>query len=205
MSEKFSTGVIYYTHQEHKGKILEADGLCGYRITNLCGINECGYALTDLDTYDIVSAEKIGILVPKMICSGEQHYVALTNRGDIYTWGYGEYGEVGQGPKSCEVEFPTLLKHSTKFTSISCGSNHSCALDSKGNMFTWGQNFDRQLGLYNKKQSDLPSNCVVEELVMTPKFVPLSLFHPIRSVSCGSFFTIVVTMVSPPPFSAPPH
>lgn len=196
MSEKNATGVVYYILPESKGQIVQADGLCGYRIHNLCGINECGYALTDLDTYDLITAEKIGILTPKMICSGEQHYVALTNRGDIYTWGYGEYGELGQGPKRCEIELPTLLNHPTKFTSISCGSHHTCAVDSKGNMFTWGQNFDRQLGLYNKTQSDLPSNSVVEELMMTPKFVPMSLFHPIRSVSCGSYFTVVVTMVS---------
>jgi alpha-tubulin suppressor-like RCC1 family protein len=202
--QKFSTGVVYFTNREKNGDIEQADGLCGLRITNLCGIGDRGYALSDMDTFDLETAEKIGIINPKMVSSGLEHFVALTTRGDLYSWGCGEYGELGQGPKSSQLEVPTLIKHPTKFSSISCGYNHTCALDSKGNMFSWGQNFDRQLGLYKKTRGDLPEHCVVEELMMTPKFVPISLHHPIKSVSCGSRFTVVVTMV-PEHLSSSPH
>lgn len=194
MNDKYSTGIVYYCGDITNGIIKESIGLHGLRITNIAGINNESFALTDTNTFNVITFEKIGILNPNMIYSGKEHYVALTTRGDIYTWGIGEYGELGHGPKCSEIEVPTLLRHSTKFTSISCGYSHTCALDKKGNLFTWGQNFDRQLGLYNKSQSNLPKHAIVEDLVMTPKFVPLSLLNPIRSVSCGSRFTVVVTM-----------
>ena len=195
MTEKYSTGLIYYCGLTTNGKIKESEGLNGLRFTNITGINSSCYVLTDTNTFDIQTTQKINILNPLMISSGQDHYVVLTTRGEIYTWGIGEYGELGHGPKCCELEVPTLLKHSTKFSSISCGYNHTCALDKKGNLFAWGQNFDRQLGLYNKTQSDLPRHAVVEDLTMTPKFIPLSLLNPIQSVSCGSRFTVVVTLV----------
>lgn len=195
MNERYSTGIVYYCSQLTGGLIKEATGLNGLRIQNIAGIDEECFALTDSNTFNLVTSEKINIVHPNMICCGKTHCVALTTKGDLYSWGIGEFGELGHGPKCSEIDTPTLLKHSTKFSSISCGQHHTCALDKKGNLFTWGQNFDRQLGLYNKTQADLPRHAVVEELIMTPKFVPLSLLNPIRAVSCGARFTVVVTMV----------
>jgi alpha-tubulin suppressor-like RCC1 family protein len=198
MSEKYSTGLIFYSDLSHSGEIKEAIHLYGHRIIAICQLGERGYALTDLNTFDIETGQPLNIFQSKSIQNGKKHSIALTTTGLLYSWGRGEYGELGHGAKSIETNIPTLIQHEKKFIQISCGDYHTFAIDKKGNMFGWGQNFDRQLGLYNKTQTDLPENAIIEELTMRPKFIPFSLLNPIRSVSCGSKFTVVVTQVTIP-------
>jgi alpha-tubulin suppressor-like RCC1 family protein len=196
MPSKFSTGVVYNCGASTSGQLNEVTGLLGFRIINVSGVCDRCFALTDLDAYDINTCQKSGIEFPLLLESGETHKVALTTHGELYSWGSGEYGELGLGHKCSEVDLPTKLIHSVKFTSLSCGSHHSCAINIHGNMFTWGQNFDRQLGLYRKKESELPPNSTIEEIAMTPKCVPFSITNPIKMVACGSNFTVVITEVS---------
>lgn len=189
------TGIVLVCGESSGGEIIEAESLKGLQIVKLCGVGDKSYALTETEAFDVDSGEVLDILNPKSISSGVEHCISVTCNGELYSWGYGEFGELGLGAKYNEVDVPMKISHNASFTSISCGYNHSCALDTRGNMYTWGQNFSKQLGIYRKTASDLPEACVVEEIMMVPKFVPLALSHPIKAVACGSFFTVIVTMV----------
>jgi alpha-tubulin suppressor-like RCC1 family protein len=127
-------------------------------------------------------------------CSGKETTYALSSSNSVvYSWGKGTYGELGLGFCRTKVEDPMPIKHKASFSSISCGESHCAALDLIGNAYSWGQNFDRQLGLYRKCAKDFNAlNCVVEELMFVPSLLPFSIQCPILKISCGSKFTVAV-------------
>lgn len=127
-------------------------------------------------------------------CTGKDaHFVLSSSQSKIYSWGEGSYGELGLGCCKTKADEPTAIKHKASFTSISCGECHGAALDLSGNAYSWGQNFDRQLGLYRKDSCNFrSSNCVVEEIMFVPSLLPFSLKCPILKISCGARFTVAV-------------
>jgi len=82
----------------------------------------------------------------------------------------------------------------TKFDvlQVSSGDFHSSVLDADGNIFTWGQNFKKQLGLFCKP-GRLPETAMIEGVIMTPRIVPFSLKNSVRQISCGSTYTVAVS------------
>ena len=42
------------------------------------------------------------------IACGSEHSMALTSRGDLFTWGWGEHGNLGHGTKANEY-YPRLV------------------------------------------------------------------------------------------------
>lgn len=98
----------------------------------------------------------------KKIVSGENHILALTVRGEVFSWGSGENGQLGRVGarfadrsclrKACQREAlltPKSLKLVTKLakaTNIFTGMNHSFALTDKHGLVGWGLNNCGQLG-----------------------------------------------------------
>lgn len=80
------------------------------------------------------------------ICAGNEHAMALTKSGDLYSWGSAML--TGFNDKE-HRPIPTILEelsgNSVKY--ISCGGLHSMALTKQGNVYTWGSNEGGQLGL----------------------------------------------------------
>jgi E3 ubiquitin-protein ligase HERC2 len=61
------------------------------------------------------------------IQAGGYHMLALTDSGEVYSWGGAEYGQTGHG-HSNSVYTPTLIEglSGRSITRITCGSGHSC-------------------------------------------------------------------------------
>ncbi|WGD36860.1 hypothetical protein [Lysinibacter sp. HNR] len=80
------------------------------------------------------------------ITAGHQHVLALANNGSVYGWGKNNDGELGNGKPYTE-EF-VEIKHPTggQFTAIGAGQYFSVALDSQGDIYSWGNNSRGQLG-----------------------------------------------------------
>ena len=90
--------------------------------------------------------------VPKFIqiSAGGDHSLALGTDGNLYSWGYNGHGQLGNGTDYA-LKQPTPRKGSmpadgTKFTQISAGNEHSLALGTDGNVYSWGDNSKGQLG-----------------------------------------------------------
>ncbi|XP_012274821.1 RCC1 and BTB domain-containing protein 1 [Orussus abietinus] len=76
------------------------------------------------------------------------HVLALTNKGDIYSWGHNGYCELGNG-SSNQGLVPTLIGQNLAekvVIDIACGSHHSLALTNEGEVYAWGQNNCGQVG-----------------------------------------------------------
>ncbi|OQR87793.1 ultraviolet-B receptor UVR8 [Achlya hypogyna] len=71
------------------------------------------------------------------VSCGAWHTVALTTTGDIYTWGWGQHGQLG-GPTLKSHVFPTLVPVEDTFVAIACGTRHTAALTSDGFLHRWG-------------------------------------------------------------------
>ncbi|NWX00359.1 RPGR regulator, partial [Caloenas nicobarica] len=85
--------------------------------------------------------------VNKVACGGE-HTVVLTET-DVYTFGLGQYGQLGHGTFIFETSVPKSVKHLRrhKIRNITCGENHTAVVAENGLMFTFGDGRHGKLGL----------------------------------------------------------
>ncbi|XP_030756884.1 E3 ubiquitin-protein ligase HERC2 [Sitophilus oryzae] len=107
--------------------------------------------------------------------SGGKHAMALTLDGKVFSWGEGEDGKLGHGNR-LNLDKPKLIEalKSKKIRDIACGSSHSAAITSSGELYTWG------LGEYGR----LGHGDNVTQL--KPKLIKGLVGHRIVQVACGS-------------------
>ncbi len=100
-----------------------------------------------------VAVDMSGVLSGKIVTAiavGDEHTVALTSEGKIYTWGRNTYGQLGDGTvfnRTRPVAVDTSGVLSGKIvTAIAAGGDHTVASVSAGDVFAWGNNSYGQLG-----------------------------------------------------------
>jgi len=81
------------------------------------------------------------------IAVGWHHTCALDTAGAAWCWGRGAEGRLGTGtlddrPTPTAVVMPT----NRSFTAITCGNEHTCAIDDLGNGWCWGVGTNGRLG-----------------------------------------------------------
>lgn len=71
------------------------------------------------------------------VACGNFHTLALTNSGDLYSFGANMYGQLGLGYESEKVTKPTLVKslQGIPIAHISCGANHSFIISTSGSIY----------------------------------------------------------------------
>ncbi|XP_016991043.2 RCC1 domain-containing protein 1 isoform X1 [Drosophila rhopaloa] len=84
----------------------------------------------------------------KQLQCGHEHAVLLNVNGDVFTWGNGLRGQLGQPVLKVE-ETPQLMEAlaGIKITQIAAGGWHSAAISAFGDLYTWGLNCSGQLGM----------------------------------------------------------
>ncbi|XP_060526978.1 E3 ubiquitin-protein ligase HERC2 [Cylas formicarius] len=107
--------------------------------------------------------------------SGGKHAMALTLDGKVFSWGEGEDGKLGHGNR-LNLDKPKLVEalKSKKIRDVACGSSHSAAITSGGELYTWG------LGEYGR----LGHGDSVTQL--KPRLVKALAGHRVVQVACGS-------------------
>lgn len=123
----------------------------------------------------------------KDIACGIRHSVALSETGDIYTWGRGEYGLLGNGsnrdsmlPTKNEY-FEMYMQESPNNTviKIDCADEYTGALTKGGVLYVWGKNNQGQLGIGSGIGIDITES----EKFPTPVLKPKELKYV--DFSCG--------------------
>lgn len=78
------------------------------------------------------------------------------------------------------------------FRKIACGRSHGVAITDKGDLYTWGRNFEGQLGHFSSTLSK-ERNGLLNSICPWPKFVSVFLSKPrVVDVSCGEMFTVAL-------------
>uniref|UniRef100_A0A3Q3AXX1 E3 ubiquitin-protein ligase HERC2 n=1 Tax=Kryptolebias marmoratus TaxID=37003 RepID=A0A3Q3AXX1_KRYMA len=107
--------------------------------------------------------------------SGGRHAMALTVDGKVFSWGEGDDGKLGHFSRmNCDK--PRLIEalKSKRIRDIACGSSHSAAITSSGELYSWG------LGEYGRLgHGDNTTQ-------LRPKLVKVLLGHRVIQVACGS-------------------
>lgn len=114
---------------------------------------------------------------------GVIHTCALTDAGEVFCWGSGQYGQLGHGAKvdigDNEDPFsagPVAVDDDRAVVQIAAGAVHTCALLEDGAIKCWGYNFFGELGYGNdewigddelpREVGDVPVGGTVQQIVM---------------------------------------
>ena len=155
------------------------------------------------------------------IAAGNNHSMAITELGELYTWGEGIYGQLGHGINNNE-QYPKKVEYFyNKFKIIDCkgGAAHTVALTEEGYLFGWGQNNKNQLNLgkintnkpYLLLLYELDNNLTIEEykflnenedkngenpnlnIYSNELSTDIESLMKIEKVVCGTWYTVVTS------------
>eukprot|EP00164_Ancoracysta_twista_P002116 GFYU01002793.1.p1 GENE.GFYU01002793.1~~GFYU01002793.1.p1 ORF type:complete len:1257 (-),score=313.60 GFYU01002793.1:78-3848(-) len=142
----------------------------------------------------------------KTISAGERHSACLTWNNEIYTWGHGRFGQLGNGKtKASKYPVKVTLKQNDlgsdeTWVQVDCGANHTAALTSAGRIFIWGKGDAYQLGITEQAHmepqfygaTELNEN-VLEPTVATKLTAPLDPEEVIVKIGLGTHHTTALT------------
>ena len=85
--------------------------------------------------------------------AGGGHTAAVTAEGRLYTWGWGVFGQLGQGA-DLDMLVPTLVRagglEGSPVLMVACGDAHTLAVTRAGALHACGRGAEGQLGLNDK-------------------------------------------------------
>ncbi|KYN32781.1 RCC1 and BTB domain-containing protein 1 [Trachymyrmex septentrionalis] len=115
------------------------------------------------------------------IACGSSHSVALTENGEVYTWGIKVYG---QNTNILTNDTPTQVISNLatkKVVYLTCGATFTMAVTENGEVYSWGNNDVGQLGIGNYENQTLPNQIDTLRDIVIVKVV------------CGIDYTLALT------------
>ncbi|KAL4438108.1 hypothetical protein ABPG74_016887 [Tetrahymena malaccensis] len=107
---------------------------------------------------------------------GYYHTAGITEKGELYLWGKGNSGQLGNSSfNSSKVPILANIPQTIPIVQVVCGWQHSMALSSSGQVYSWGLGEEGQLG-----HNDM-------ETLNTPKMIEYfcQQAKQIKYISCG--------------------
>lgn len=94
----------------------------------------------------------------KQVALGNQHTVALSEDGQVYTWGRNYGGALGNGTTT-DSKTPVKIEigDGKKVAEVYADNNCSAALTVDGDLYMWGENFSGQLGDGSTTNKNMPT------------------------------------------------
>lgn len=78
--------------------------------------------------------------------AGRWHTSAVKTSGELWVWGWGTAGRLGDGTTVCKCSPVREISSSTDWCALGAGCFHSIAIKSSGELWTWGSNICGTLG-----------------------------------------------------------
>lgn len=99
---------------------------------------------------NVRSPAQVGQMNWQEVAVGKVSSCAINERDELYCWGSNMYGQLGLGDQ-IERRAPEKVSHPIESTlgwaKVALGDEHTCAVDLEGNLYCWGSNGDKRLGL----------------------------------------------------------
>ncbi|OWR54740.1 hypothetical protein KGM_215867 [Danaus plexippus plexippus] len=140
------------------------------------------------------------------IAVGYFHNLALTNKNQLWCWGSSPQQLRAASAKRNEEDNDDGDRHLAlrlvdtshvrgRIVRIAAGWHHSCIIDNTGTLYTWGLNFDGQLGTGDRKQVKIPVEVKIPNESQTEPRSPDKIDPKENTkclVACGGDFTIFI-------------
>ncbi|KAM4601976.1 retinitis pigmentosa GTPase regulator b [Polymixia lowei] len=155
-------GGLYTFGERDCGKLgLATDQLAGHRAPQL--------------------VKSIAERVTQVACGGG-HTVALTE-DDVYTFGLGQFGQLGHGTFIFEARTPRAVDHFRKgrVCHLACGENHTAVITDSGLLYTFGDGRHGKLGLGEENFTNQ----------FKPTLCPRFLKYDVLGAMCGGCHLVV--------------
>nr|XP_015219953.1 PREDICTED: X-linked retinitis pigmentosa GTPase regulator [Lepisosteus oculatus] len=125
--------------------------------------------------------------VTQVACGGG-HTVILTD-GDLYTFGLGQFGQLGHGTFTFETSVPRAVEYfrERKVRLVVCGENHTAVITGNGLLYTFGDGRHGKLGLGEENFTNQ----------FKPTLCTRFLKYLVQSVSCGGCHMLVLAVPRP--------
>ncbi|KAM8872529.1 putative E3 ubiquitin-protein ligase HERC1 isoform 2-T2 [Synchiropus picturatus] len=115
------------------------------------------------------------------VSAGYRHSAAVTNDGELYTWGEGDFGRLGHSDSQSR-NMPTLVKDISGVGQVACGSSHTIAVAQDGRtVWSFGGGDNGKLGHGDTNR------------VYRPKVIEGLYGFIIRKVCAGSQSSLALT------------
>ncbi|XP_068123830.1 RCC1 and BTB domain-containing protein 2 isoform X2 [Hyperolius riggenbachi] len=99
-----------------------------------------------------------GKKIISLSCGSGPHVVIVTSDGEVYSWGHNAYSQLGNGSTN-QALIPGPVSTNLinkKVISVACGSHHSLATTSDGEVYAWGYNNAGQIGSGSTANQPIP-------------------------------------------------
>ncbi|MDP1834097.1 MAG: hypothetical protein Q8L11_04185, partial [Candidatus Moranbacteria bacterium] len=143
----------------------------GYNNRGQLGDNTLVQKLTPIQ---VLGVGAVGTLADvEQIEAGYAHACAAKTDGSLFCWGYGSFGQIGDGMTTNKLTPVQVLGVGavgtlTGITQVRGGYAHTCALGTEGAVFCWGYNGMGQLGDGSTVQRTVPIQSQVSLTYLTP-------------------------------------
>lgn len=77
---------------------------------------------------------------------GSNHRLGLKINGELWTWGFNSYGQLGDNTTSSKSSPVQTIGNANTWKQVSAGNFHSAAIKNDGTLWIWGANTFGQLG-----------------------------------------------------------
>ncbi|WP_293889705.1 hypothetical protein [Flavobacterium sp.] len=91
------------------------------------------------------------------VSAGTIHSLAVKTNGTLWSWGNGQFGQLGNGVFNSATPNVTQVGTATDWLKVSAGNRFSLAIKNTGTLWSWGWNFTGQLGDNTVVDSNLPA------------------------------------------------
>lgn len=91
------------------------------------------------------------------VSAGYVHSLAVKTNGTLWSWGNGQFGQLGNGIFNSATANVTQVGTATDWLEVSAGNRFSLAIKTNGTLWSWGLNSTGQLGQNNVVNLNLPA------------------------------------------------
>ena len=127
------------------------------------------------------------------VAAGTYHRVAVMSTGELWSWGYGSFGQLGHGDQQNQL-VPRRVEAlaAERVVQVAAGPYHTVAVTSTGALWTWGSGRNGQLG-HVGRNGQLGHGDVFTENQLVPRRVEGLATSHVMQVAAGVHHTVAVT------------